>query len=31
MHTGSVAMGLLAREEVLESVDLDMVGHVVRL
>lgn len=31
MHAGSVAMGLLTREEVLESMDLDMVGHMVWL
>jgi hypothetical protein len=29
MHTGSVAMGLLTRETVLESMDLDMVGNLV--
>lgn len=31
MHAGSVAMGLLTREKVLESMDLDLVGHMVRL
>lgn len=31
MHTGGFAMGLLTREKVLEPLDLDMVGHLVRL
>lgn len=31
MHTGSVAMGLLTRAKMLESMDLDMVGNLVRL
>lgn len=31
MHAGSVAMGLLTRKKVLESMDLDLVGYMVRL
>lgn len=31
MHAGSVAMGLLTREKVLEPVDFNMVGDLVRL